>query len=144
MSSNPVFSIESYGIYERWDSDNKALPKIKTFTTLVPAEIDIEFGLTIKAVKAKGLNLFWCIEHPNVTDRKGRVMAPFSGDVFVRTNDWRFYLGDTVWPPIEDKTGDWYMYLKHEGSVIAEKTFEVTLENMDDVKEREFWKKRGF
>lgn len=144
MKSKPVFSIESYGIYDAWDSENKALPSIRQFTSFVCAEIDIEFGLIISAQKAKGEILTWHIHHPDICDTKGRKMAPFEGEVYVRTNDWKFYLGDTIWPPIEDKCGDWHMFIKHNNQIIAEKTFEVTQEDLEDAKERAFWKKRGY
>ena len=43
----PEIRLRSYGIYERWDSQEKALPKIKEFTLDVPAVVDIEFGLSL-------------------------------------------------------------------------------------------------
>ncbi len=52
--AKPVVSIETYGIHTTWDAKSKHLPKIKTFTTDVPAEIDIEFGFTVNIKKARG------------------------------------------------------------------------------------------
>lgn len=140
----PVFTIESYGIYEMWEGNSKSLPKISKVTTLIPADIDIEFGLTISVKKAKGISLKWCIDHPNITDKKGRPMLPFEGEEYVRNNDWTFYLGDTIWAPTENKVGPWFMYLSYNEQIIAEKLFEVTLEDLEAEKERKFWKSRGF
>ena len=101
------FEITSYGIYKHWDEKDKALPKIKTFTTDIPAELDIEFGFIINCKKAKGKKLRYCIFHPDIPDDKGDIMPPFEGDVYVENNDWDFYLGDTIWSPLENKLGDW-------------------------------------
>ncbi|GGZ75045.1 DUF3859 domain-containing protein [Paraglaciecola chathamensis] len=136
------FEITSYGIYKHWDEKDKALPKIKTFTTDIPAELDIEFGFIINCKKAKGKKLRYCIFHPDIPDDKGDIMPPFEGDVYVENNDWDFYLGDTIWPPLENKLGDWRMTIELDEKVLAEKTFSVLVEHGDG--EIQFWKKRGY
>ena len=140
----PTFTIESYGIYEMWEGNSKTLPKISKVTCLIPAEIDIEFGLTIRVKKGKGICLNWCIKHPGITNKHGQSMPAFEGEEYVRNNDWVFYLGDTIWAPINDKVGSWFMYLSYNNKVIAEKLFEVTLEDIETENERKFWKRRGF
>lgn len=137
-------TVESFGIYGDWQSSTKKMPKILETTTLIPAQIDIEFGLTISVLNAKGNTIKWCIDHPKITDKKGRQMAPFEGDEYIRNNKWSFYLGDTLWAPLEDKVGDWHMYLMIDDELVAEKTFRVTLEDIDDIKQGAFWKRRGF
>ena len=117
--------MKSYGIYSRWDSDSKELPKIAEFTTEVTAVVDVEFGFVVNIKGAKNLELDYCIDHPGILDAEGNRRAPFDGTVFVKTNDWDFYLGDTVWEPIEDKLGPWRMTLELNGQLIAEKTFDV-------------------
>ncbi|MCF2949019.1 DUF3859 domain-containing protein [Paraglaciecola aquimarina] len=136
------FEITSFGIYENWDEKSKKLPQIKTFTTNIPAQIDIEFGFILHAKKAKGKRLDWTMYHPDVPDNKGRVMEPFEGQVYVRNNDWEFYLGDTVWEPIHNKVGDWRMVIECDGKIVADKTFSVLIEHGDG--EIQFWKKRGY
>lgn len=121
----PESRIRSFGIYDRWDSGAKELPRITEFTTRVPAEIDIEFGFVVNIKRAKNLELDYCIDHPGILDADGKRRAPFDGTVYVRTNDWDFYLGDTIWAPIADKLGDWRMTLELDGKVIADKTFEL-------------------
>ena len=121
----PEIRIRSYGIYDRWDSDSKELPRIAEFTTRVPAKIDIEFGFVVNIKGAKNQELDYCIDHPGILDADGKRRAPFDGTVYVRSNDWDFYLGDTIWEPIADKLGSWRMTLELEGKVIADKTFEV-------------------
>ena len=120
--------MKSYGIYTQWESDAKQLPKISEFTTRVPAKIDVEFGFVVNIKGAKNQELDYCIDHPGIRDAEGAVRAPFDGTVYVKTNDWDFYLGDTVWDPIDDKLGDWHMTLELDGKVIAEKTFELFCE----------------
>lgn len=142
--AKPTYTVESYGIYELWEGNNKSLPTIAKVTTLIPAIVDIEFGLTVRAKKAKGKSVKWFIEHPNISDKNGRPMNAFEGEEYVRNNDWVFYLGDTIWAPIEDKLGPWHMYLSVDGHLIAEKLFEVTAEDIENENERKFWKRRGF
>lgn len=142
--SVPSFTIVSHGIYDMWEGNSKTLPKIHKVGTIIPAEIDIEFGLTVSVKHGKGIVLGWRIEHPSILDKKGRAMAPFEGEEYVRNNDWLFYLGDTIWPPLADKAGLWRMYLSYQDEIVAEKTFEVTLDDLDDKGERMFWKRRGY
>jgi hypothetical protein len=137
-----IFEISSFGIYENWDEKSKTLPQIKTFTTNIPAQLEIEFGFILHALKAKGKRLDWTMYHPDVPDDKGQIMDPFEGTVYVRNNDWEFYLGDTVWEPIHNKVGDWRMIIECDGKIIAEKTFSVLVEHGDG--EIQFWKKRGY
>ena len=119
--------IKSYGIYSKWDSETKQLPKIAEFTTNVPAEIDVEFGIVVNIKGAKNQELDYCIDHPGILDAEGNRRAPFDGTVFVKTNDWDFYLGDTIWEPLADKLGQWRMTLQLRGNTIAVKAFEVFL-----------------
>lgn len=118
-------SITSYGIYDKWDADSKKLPQIKEFTTKVSPEIDIEFGFVINILKGKGKKITYCIYHPDIPDEDGEVMPPFDGTLYIRDNNWDFYLGDTIWAPAENKIGNWRMTVECEGKVIAEKTFMV-------------------
>ena len=121
----PQVNIRTFGIYTKWDSNAKELPKLVEVTEAVPAEVDIEFGFIARIRGAKNQRLHYCIEHPGIRDNDGNVREPFTGFVFVKTNDWDFYLGDTVWEPIDDKLGDWHMWIELNGSRMAEKTFEV-------------------
>ena len=137
-----LFEVSSYGIYEKWDEKSKSLPKIKTFTTNIPAQLEIEFGFILNAKNAKGKRLDWSIIHPDVPDENGHTMPQFEGEVYVRNNDWEFYLGDTIWTPIHDKMGDWQMMIACDGKVIAQKNFSLLAEHGNG--EIQFWKKRGY
>ncbi len=119
----------TYGIYNKWDKQDKNLPKLKEYTTLVPAIIDIEFGFVLQIEKAKGKKLSFCIDHPGIYDDKGRQRAPFTGDVYIKQNSWKFYLGDTIWAPINDKLGEWRMSVEVDGQEVACKTFTVIPED---------------
>ena len=140
----PIIDITSYGIYSHWDAKSKQLPKITEFTTTVPANEEIEFGFTVNIKKAKGELINFCIYHPGVLGKKGKALPPFDGEIYVRSNDWDFYLGDTIQllDPVngfESNIGKWRMTLTMNGNIIAEKTFDVVTAD-----EASFWKKRGF
>ncbi|MGR5119059.1 DUF3859 domain-containing protein [Vibrio astriarenae] len=140
----PVVEMTSYGIYSHWDAASKDLPKIKDFTTTVTADEGVEFGFIVNIKKAKGELLKFCIYHPGILNKKGQVLDPFDGDIYVRSNDWDFYLGDTIQllhpvDGLESNLGEWRMVLEMKGKVIAEKTFKVTGRD-----EGQFWKARGY
>ncbi|MCD9472904.1 DUF3859 domain-containing protein [Photobacterium phosphoreum] len=136
--SKAIIRIDSYGIYSIWDSESKKLPKIQQFTLDIPAEIDMEFGFSVNIKKAKGEKIRYCIYHPNIIDADGEIMPPFDGELHIRKNDWDFYLGDTIWAPIDTKIGAWRMTLEINNTIIAEKTFNVYSHD-----ENQFWKRRG-
>ncbi len=121
-----TWKVVSYGIYENWDTQSKDLPDIVKFSNMIPARIGIEFGYILNIKKAKGQKLNFCIEHPPFTDDDGEVMPPFTGELFVRTNDWHFFLGDTIWEPVADKIGDWRLTTMIDGMMLADKTFSIT------------------
>ncbi len=121
----PETRVRSYGIYTAWDSEAKALPDLKEVTTKIPAQVDIEFGMIVNIKGAKNSELFFCIDHPGILDREGVRRDPFDGSVFVKTNDWHFFLGDTIWEPIADKLGPWRLTLELDGKIVADKTLVV-------------------
>lgn len=125
----PVIKLQTYGIHSKWQSKSKVLPKIKEFTTDIPAEIDIEFGLIVNIKNARGGKIFYCIDHPGICDDAGKIRAPFTGEVHITNNDWDFYLGDTIWVPIDDKCGPWRMTIELNKQIIADKTFNISSDN---------------
>ncbi|MEZ8825900.1 DUF3859 domain-containing protein [Vibrio sp. 10N.261.55.A7] len=141
----PVVDISSYGIYTTWDSRSKDLPKIREFTLRVPAEVDVEFGFIFNVKKAKGEKFSFCIDHPGILSKKGEVLEPFTGEEYVNSNDFDFYLGDTIQllmpngESFESNLGPWRMSVTLGGRVVAEKTFHVHAKD-----ESQFWKNRGF
>ncbi|MEH0741808.1 DUF3859 domain-containing protein [Vibrio cholerae] len=141
---SPVVEMTSYGIYDQWDSKSKHLPKIQAFTTKVPADEDVEFGFIVNIKKAKGALIEFCIDHPGILGKKGQTLAPFTGELHVGSNDWDFYLGDTIQllhpdGGLESNLGRWHMSIEMDGRVIAQKTFDVYSRD-----ENEFWRRRGF
>lgn len=125
----PVIKMQTYGIHSLWQSKAKELPQIKEFTTDIPAEIDIEFGFTVNIKNARGAKIRYCIQHPGIYDDAGNVRAPFSGEVHITNNDWDFYLGDTIWAPLEDKCGPWRMTIELNNDIVADKTFNISSDN---------------
>jgi hypothetical protein len=121
--SKPQIKIQSFGIYNQWNSKEKELPRIQQFTTDIKAKLDIEFGFIVNIKKAKGEKVYYCIYHPDIPDKNGIPLAPFDGEIYIKNNDWNFYLGDTIWLPIEDKLGLWRMTIELNKKIIAEKSF---------------------
>lgn len=122
---NPVFEIISHGIYAGWDKQSKDLPKLLRITTTIPLQLNIEFGYVLHIRKGKGIKLTFVIEHPDFKNSEGRPEPPFTGEHYVNSNDWKFFLGDSVWEPIEDKVGDWRLKTYYNERLIADKTFRV-------------------
>ncbi|AZG74814.1 DUF3859 domain-containing protein [Shewanella livingstonensis] len=120
-------SIIYSGIFSQWDNQSDDLPRLLQATIHVPAVIDTEFGFITRIKKAKNQVLTYCIYHPDITDDDGNVSPPFDGEIFIKENDWRFYLGDCIWAPINNKVGNWRMTLTLNGKLIADKTFKVHL-----------------
>lgn len=124
---NAKFDLISYGRYSRWDRESSELPKIKELTHKIPAIEDEEFGYIMEVKSAKGKRISFMIEHPSFKDESGKVAPPFIGEIFIKTNPFRFFLGDCIWQPVHDKVGKWKITTKYEGKIILEKTFEIFL-----------------
>ena len=101
------------------------MPEVKDFTLEIPATPGAEFGYILQIKKGKGKQIHFTIEHPPFLDDNGEAAPPFTGDVYIRSNDWSFFLGDMVWEPVGDKCGDWRVIAELEGEVMADKTFRV-------------------
>lgn len=121
----PVFSIRSYGLYTAWDRESKTLPKIIKHTLDIPAEVGIEFGYILSVKKAKGEVLDFSIEHPPFCDENGELMPPFVGTYFINSNDFEFFLGDTIWEPVDDKKGIWTLIVSYKGKEVVRKSFNI-------------------
>ncbi|WP_282038707.1 DUF3859 domain-containing protein [Saccharicrinis aurantiacus] len=112
----------SYGVYSRWDRGTKELPKLLDITDQIPLELDVEFGYVIIIKGAKGKRVKYRIDHPPFKDDQGKVEPSFTGEYFINSNDYEFFLGDTIWAPIEDKQGEWCLTTWLDGKIIAKKS----------------------
>ena len=121
----PEIKLKSYGIYHGWDSQSRAVPKIKQFTTEIPAILGIEFGYVLEIKGARGMKIEYCIDHPPFPGEDGEPAPPFVGELYVRTTPYLFYLGDTIWAPAENKTGPWRLQTRLDGNPVADKTFKI-------------------
>lgn len=121
----PLFTIKSYGLYTEWEHNSRELPKIIKHTHEICAKIGVEFGFILLVKKAKGEMLEYCIEHPPFTDEEGEVVPPFKGVYFVNSNNFQFFLGDTIWEPIENKRGEWILTVRYKGEKVACETFHL-------------------
>ena len=122
----PDVSMHSHGIYDGWDRESKDLPTLLKMTTIIEAELDVEFGYILRVRNARNSKITFRIEHPPFKDNSGEVAPPFDGELYVKTNDFRFFLGDTVWPPVSDKKGTWRLLTWLDGFKVADKTFSLT------------------
>lgn len=114
--------MHSYGLYDGWDRDSKDLPTLVKMTAEIKAALEIEFGYILRIRNAHNRKIRFCIEHPPFNGDDGDIAPPFDGELYVKTNDFRFFLGDTVWAPIEDKRGTWRLIVWLEGQKVADKT----------------------
>ncbi|MCG8579805.1 MAG: DUF3859 domain-containing protein [Bacteroidales bacterium] len=121
------WELYSYGEYSRWERTSKKLPKLLKITNRIQIQPDIEFGYVIRIKGAKGKVVEFRIEHPPFKDINGKVEPAFKGQYFVNSNDYEFFLGDTVWEPYDDKAGEWVLTTWLDGKVLAEKTITLYL-----------------
>lgn len=121
----PTFKMYSYGEYSEWDRNSREIPKILDFTCEIEAKIGTEFGYVLHIKNGKGETLEFKIDHPPFNDDEGKLRPPFTGEQFIRTNDFEFYLGDCIWEPLEDKLGKWELTTYYQGKVVAHKIFEL-------------------
>lgn len=112
----------SYGEYSRWNRQSKDLPKLINITEEIEAVIGTEFGYVLRIYKGKGKRIDFQIDHPPFEDGNGEVVPPFTGEEYIRANDYEFFLGDCIWEPLEDKLGKWTMTASIDGEIVAQKT----------------------
>ena len=124
----PEVQIESCGLYTPLDKEGKELPKLVRFTEEIPCELGVEFGYILHIRKGRGMKLTFQIDHPPflrsacpAQGLEGEIEGPFTGEEYVRSNDWKFFLGDTTWEPIEDKAGMWRIRSWLDGHLIADR-----------------------
>ncbi|WP_347330503.1 DUF3859 domain-containing protein [Marinimicrobium locisalis] len=123
----PEVKLHSWGIYTPLDPKSKDLPQLIKMTRDIPCELDIEFGYIVNIKKAKNKKLQYCIYHPDIPDEDGNPLPPFDGEVYIKQNDWDFFIGDTIWKPVENKQGPWRITLAIEGQLIADETLNLIL-----------------
>ncbi len=117
--------IISYGLYAEWDRDSDEIPQFIELATEIEAQIGVEFGMIVEITQAKGRYLDFLIEHPPFTDAEGNIEPPFRGTFRVKHPVFEFFLGDTVWEPVEDKKGDWKLSILLDEEVLATKTIRL-------------------
>ena len=121
MAKKIEINIESYGLYSP-HTGKKEIPSIIKFTDTIPVGLDIEFGYVLRIKKAKGKKITFKIEHPSFKNENGDKAKPFTGELYVRSNDFRFFLGDTFWNPLQDKIGNWTLTTWLDNKEVAKKT----------------------
>jgi hypothetical protein len=119
----PDVSMHSYGLYAGWDRESKVLPRLVKITSEIEAELGVEFGYVLRIRHARNGKITFRIAHPPFKDGDGNMAPPFDGELYVKTNDYRFFLGDTIWAPVENKRGEWQLVTWLDGRKVADKTF---------------------
>jgi len=117
--------IESYGLYTQWRSRSRELPKIIEFTNVIKAYAGNEFGMILRIRKGKGVKLDYYVGRPVLKGSSNIVENDFTGKHIIRSNDYKFFVGDCIDHPVEDKIGKWIISIYSEGILLAEKTFSV-------------------
>ncbi len=125
--SNRPIEVEliNYGIYSEWDRNNNNLPKFIELSDKVEARLGVEFGMIVEIRKARGRYLDFEIDHPPFTDKDGAIVPPFTGTFRVKHNPFQFFLGDTIWDPVQDKRGFWKLSILMEEEVLITKTIDL-------------------
>lgn len=118
----PDVKMHSHGLYDGWERGSKELPNLVKITTEIKTELDIEFGYILRIRNARNGKITFRIEHPPFEGADGKIAPHFDGELYVKTNDFRFFLGDTIWAPIEDKRGTWRLITWLDGEKVADKT----------------------
>jgi hypothetical protein len=117
--------IESYGLYSKWNKESRELPKIQEFTSTIQAAADNEFGMILRIRKGKGATIEYRIKHPPFKNDAGEPEPDFTGEYLVTSNDYHFYIGDSIREPVEDKKGVWQIIVYYHSEVVAQKKFTV-------------------
>ena len=115
----------NYGKYSEWDRANESLPKFIELTNTVEAELGVEFGMIVEIKKARGRYLEFEIDHPPFKDAKGNTEPPFTGTFRVKHNPFQFFLGDTIWDPVEDKKGYWKLSILLDDQILITKAINL-------------------
>lgn len=124
-NKNIKIEIYTYGEYSAWEKGNKDLPKILNITDQIEADAGTEFGYILRISKGKGQMLTYRIEHPTFNDDQGNPMSDFTGEFYVNSNQYNFFLGDCIWEPIDDKFGKWRFITYLDNRVVADKTLNI-------------------
>ncbi|MGM0442777.1 MAG: DUF3859 domain-containing protein [Fibrobacterota bacterium] len=121
------FSVETdvYGLFANWSNRCGELPAFLRFTRTIPARFEAEFGYILHFRGAKGLSVDYRVVHPPFRNSSGDVEPDFTGSLPIRSNDYSVYIGDTLWLPLEDKTGQWRFISKAGGQLCEDMTFFV-------------------
>ncbi len=118
-------TMHSYGLYDGWNRDSKELPNLVKITMEIEAALEVEFGYILQIRNARNGKITFRIEHPPFKGNDGKTAPPFVGELYVKTNDFRFFLGDTVWAPVGDKRGAWRLVTWLDGEKVADKTLSL-------------------
>jgi len=114
--------IINYGLYSAWNRESHNLPEFVELTNTVAASIGVEFGMIVEIKKARGRYLDFRIDHPPFVDANGDLEPPFTGTFRVKHNPFKFFLGDTIWEPLEDKRGEWKLSIYEEDQLLITKS----------------------
>lgn len=125
VKKKPQVTVHSYGRYDGWDRESRALPKLLKMTSEIEAAPGVEFGYILRIQNARNARITFRIEHPPFKDSAGHVVPPFTGELYVKTNDYRFFLGDSVWLPVEDKRGPWRLITWLDDQPAADRTLQL-------------------
>ena len=116
----PEVTLHSHGLYDGWDRESNALPNLLSITREIEAAPDVEFGYILRIRNARNSKITFRIEHPPFKGADGEIAPPFVGELYVKNNDFRFFLGDTIWSPVEDKRGAWRLITWLDGEKVAD------------------------
>ncbi len=106
MNKRVTVEMLSYGRYEGAPQKGE-IPALKEVTDRIPARCGEEFGMVLRVLGGRGHCLDYEIRHPRILNDKGAALPIFRGNVPLLQNDYRVFIGDGLWDPVEDKVGKW-------------------------------------
>ena len=113
------------GLFSKWSNRCKELPRFLKYTDTIPCRVEAEFGYILEITKGKGKRVNYIVKHPNFRDEFGNIEENFSGEILVKKDSFKIYLGDTIWEPINDKIGVWRFIAKIDNEVVADESFNI-------------------
>jgi len=121
----PQVTLANYGRYTTWNKKSREMPKLLEYTDVIHAIEGYEFGIIIEVDFAKGKILEFTINHPPIKDEKGKLLPQFNGELYVNSIHTKFFVGDGIWLPVEDKVGIWEIVIMLDHKKVMSKKFNV-------------------
>lgn len=121
----PQVTLANYGRYTTWNKKSREMPRLLEYTDVIEAIEGSEFGIIIEVDFAKGKILEFTIKHPPIKDEEENLLPHFKGELFVNSIHTKFFVGDGIWLPVDDKIGLWEVIIYLDNTIVISKKFKI-------------------